>query len=219
MNLTIFDLDNTLINGDSDFAWGEFLVEKQIVDGDDYAQCNHQFYRDYEAGKLDINAYLHFCLKVLAQHPKEQLLKWRRQFVEEKILPMQQPKALALIEKHREVGDTLLILTATNRFITEPIAKLHGIDNLLASDVEVIDNRYTGKPTGIPCYKEGKIQRLNLWLKQQNTTYAKTTFYSDSHNDLPLLQNVDEPVAVDPDSQLLAHATNHNWPVISLRKT
>ncbi len=217
MNLAIFDLDNTLINGDSDHAWGEFLVERNIVDRQEYAHNNDKFYRDYKLGALDINAYLHFCLKVLAEHPLEQLLAWREQFLEEKIRPMLLPKAKALIEEHRKEGDTLLIITATNRFVTEPIAQLHGIDNLLASEAEKRNGRYTGKPTGIPCYQDGKITRLNQWLKQQEHRFDQSVFYSDSHNDLPLLKLVEKPVAVDPDPQLREYASKQGWSIRSLR--
>lgn len=219
MNLAIFDLDNTLINGDSDHAWGEFLVERNIVDRQEYALNNDKFYNDYKLGALDINAYLHFCLKVLAEHPLKQLYAWREQFLEEKIRPMLLPKAKALIEEHRKAGDTLLIITATNRFVTEPIAQLHGIDNLLASDAEKRDGRYTGKPTGVPCYQDGKITRLNQWLKQQEHSFDQSVFYSDSHNDLPLLKLVEKPVAVDPDPQLLEYARKQGWSIRSLRNS
>lgn len=218
MNLAIFDLDNTLINGDSDHAWGEFLVEHSIVNRQEYALNNDQFYQDYTRGALDINAYLHFCLKVLAEHPLEQLLRWREQFIEEKIQPLVLPKARALIETHRNAGDTLLIITATNRFVTEPIAKLYGIDHLLASEAEMREGSYTGKPCGIPCYQEGKITRLNNWLKEQGLSFSQSTFYSDSHNDLPLLKQVNRPVAVDPDPQLLTFAAEHGWSICSLRE-
>lgn len=219
MNLAIFDLDNTLINGDSDHAWGEFLVERNIVNREEYAHNNDQFYRDYKLGALDINAYLNFCLKVLAEHPLKQLLTWREQFLEEKIRPMLLPKAKALIEEHRNAGDTLLIITATNRFVTEPIAQLYGIDNLLASEAEKRNGCYTGKPTGVPCYQDGKITRLNQWLKQKEHSFTHRIFYSDSHNDLPLLKLVEKPVAVDPDPQLLKYASEQGWSIRSLRNS
>jgi HAD superfamily hydrolase (TIGR01490 family) len=219
MNLAIFDLDNTLINGDSDHAWGEFLVERHIVDQEEYAHNNDKFYRDYKLGALDINAYLHFCLKVLAEHSLDQLFAWREQFLEEKIRPMLLPKAMTLIDEHRKAGDTLLIITATNRFVTEPIAQLHGINNLLASEAEKKNGRYTGKPTGVPCYQAGKITRLNQWLEQQENDFDQRVFYSDSHNDLPLLKLVEKPVAVDPDAQLLEYANKQGWSICSLRDT
>ncbi|MBV1873284.1 MAG: HAD-IB family hydrolase [Gammaproteobacteria bacterium] len=219
MALAIFDLDNTLLNGDSDHAWGEFLVEKKIVDAEHYARSNNDFYRDYQQGSLDINAYLNFCLEVLSQHPLQQLQQWRSQFIEEKIKPMQLPRAHTLIEKHRSAGDTLLIITATNHFVTAPIAELLNINHLLASEAEFIDGAYTGKPTGIPCYQSGKISRLETWLKQTKLSLKNSTFYSDSHNDLPLLEKVDQPVAIDPDPQLHEIATARGWPVRSLRET
>ena len=217
MNLAIFDLDNTLIKGDSDHAWGEFLVERQIVDIEIYAKRNHEFYRDYQRGALDIDTYLNFCLQVLSQHPMQQLLAWRDQFINEKIKPLVLPKAEALIDEHRSAGDTLLIITATNRFVTEPIAALLKIDHLLASEVEQVNGRFTGKPAGIPCYQHGKILRLQEWLQGQGLTPSHSTFYSDSHNDLPLLKEVDAPVAIDPDPELRAYATEHGWPIRSLR--
>lgn len=217
MNLAIFDLDNTLIKGDSDHAWGEFLVERQIVDIEIYAKRNHEFYRDYQRGALDIDTYLNFCLQVLSQHPMQQLLAWRDQFIDEKIKPLVLPKAEALIDEHRSAGDTLLIITATNRFVTEPIAALLKIDHLLASEVEQVNGRFTGKPAGIPCYQHGKILRLQEWLQSQRLTPSHSTFYSDSHNDLPLLKEVDAPIAIDPDPELRAYATEHGWPIRSLR--
>lgn len=217
MNLAIFDLDNTLIKGDSDHAWGEFLVKRQLVDVEYYAKRNHAFYADYLRGALDIEAYLNFCLQILSQHPKHQLLSWREEFIEEKIKPMLLPKAEELINAHRTAGDTLLIITATNRFVTEPIAELLNIEHLLASEVEEIDGVFTGKPCGIPCYQHGKIQRLDAWLAQQGFKPQRCAFYSDSHNDLPLLKQVDMPVAIDPDPVLRAHAAEHGWPIRSLR--
>lgn len=217
MNLAIFDLDNTLIKGDSDHAWGEFLVERQLVDVDYYARRNHAFYADYLRGALDIQAYLNFCLQILSQHPKQQLLRWRAEFIQEKIKPLLLPKAEQLINSHRAAGDILLIITATNRFVTEPIAELLNIEHLLASEVEEQNGAYTGRPTGTPCYQEGKIQRLEDWLKNQGFSPRHSTFYSDSHNDLPLLKQVDAPVAIDPDPVLRAYASEHGWPIRSLR--
>ena len=219
MALAIFDLDNTLLNGDSDHAWGEFLVNKGIVDTEHYARCNNGFYQDYQQGCLDIDAYLNFCLEVLSLHPLHQLQQWRSQFIEEKIKPMLLPKAQALIEKHRNAGDTLLIITATNQFVTSPIAELLKIKHLLASEAELIDGLYTGKPIGIPCYQSGKISRLNIWLKHTSLNLKGSTFYSDSHNDLPLLEKVDHPVAIDPDPQLHQIATQRGWPIRSLRES
>ena len=202
MSLAIFDLDNTLLRGDSDHAWGEFIVAHRIVDPDEYKARNDQFFNDYLAGRLDIRVYLNFCLQLLGEHPTEQLDVWHQQFMQEKILPIVLPKALALIERHRQAGDTLMII---------------GIDLLLATECERQDGRYTGQTTDIPCFREGKVTRLERWLLENNRTLEGSYFYSDSHNDLPLLGMVDNPVAVDPDDTLRAHAEAQGWPVISLR--
>jgi HAD superfamily hydrolase (TIGR01490 family) len=218
MQLAIFDLDNTLLAGDSDYLWGRFLVEQGLVDGAAYEQQNQVFYDQYVAGTLDIHAFARFSLAPLAAHPTAALHAWRAQFLREKIEPIVAPLAPALLERHRAQGDHLLITTATNRFITEPIAELLGVDSLIATDPELVDGRYTGRLTGIPNFREGKVQRLDLWLAQhapQGTT--RTSCYSDSHNDLPLLMRADRPVAVDPDDRLRALAQARGWPVISLR--
>ena len=217
MSLTIFDLDNTLISDDSDHLWGEFLVEKKLVNGDEYATANTQFYNDYCQGKLDIDGYLRFALSFLADHPIEKLHQWREQFVDEKIRPLVLPAAQKLVEKHRNNGDTLMVITATNRFVTEPIVKLFGIPTMLATEPEFIDGRYTGKYVDEPCYQEGKVSRLTNWLANSNSNLSNSTFYSDSHNDIPLLKKVTHPVAVDPDEQLKNHAIEHNWAIITLR--
>ena len=217
MTLAIFDLDNTLIGGDSDYLWGCFVCEQGLVDGDQFAARNEQFYADYQAGKLDIRAYLRFALSPLVGQSPETLAAWHREFMASKIEPILLPKAAALIESHRERGHELLIVTATNHFITRPIADVLGIAELLACEAEMLDGRYTGEPTGVPSYHEGKVTRLRAWLADRDTTLAGAYFYSDSHNDLPLLKLVDHPVAVDPDPTLLAHAEAAGWPVISLR--
>ena len=217
MSLTIFDLDNTLISDDSDHLWGEFLVEKKLVDGDHYAKANTQFYNDYCQGKLDINEYLQFALAFLAEHPIDKLYQWRDQFIEEKIHPLVLPAAQGLVEKHRDKGDTLMVITATNRFVTEPIVELFGIDTMLATEPEFINGRYTGQYVGMPCYQEGKVSRLTDWLAQHQLDLSNSTFYSDSHNDIPLLKTVTNPIAVDPDETLKQYANKHNWPIITLR--
>ncbi|OAH97687.1 HAD family hydrolase [Methylomonas methanica] len=218
MSLAIFDLDNTLIADDSDFLWGQFLVDRGIVDKEQYEQANKKFYEDYKHGTLDIVEFLHFSLAPLAQHDAEQLYRWRAEFVETLIKPIMLEAAQALVEKHRAAGDTLLVITATNRFVTEPIVKLYGIDNLLATTPEFLDGRYTGKFNGTPCFQQGKVAQLNDWLANSTETLAGSCFYSDSHNDLPLLNLVDQPVAVDPDEKLREVARQANWPIISLRK-
>jgi len=218
MSLAIFDLDNTLIGDDSDHLWGQFLVDQGIVDKEQYEAANQQFYDDYKAGQLDIVAFLNFSLKVLTLHSPEKLFRWRQQFIEEKIRPVMLPAAAELIEKHRKRGDTLLVITATNRFVTEPIVKLLGIENLLATEPETLNGRYTGHFTDTPCYQDGKVVRLNHWLLQSTEDLQGSYFYSDSHNDLPLLERVEHPIAVDPDDILRKEANNRDWSIISLRE-
>ena len=217
MALAIFDLDNTLIAGDSDHGWGEFLVANDKVDANHYQRMNDQFYVDYEAGCLDILAYLEFSLAPLAATSMEELAALHLKFMQQIISPLRLPKAEALIEQHRQAGDRLLVITSTNRFIVEPICQALGIDELLATDPEIIDGRYTGKIVGTPTYQEGKVERLKLWLSENNETLAGSYFYSDSINDLPLLLEVEKPVAVDPDDALSAEATSRGWDIISLR--
>ena len=217
MSLAIFDLDNTLIAGDSDVLWGEFLVQRGLVDAESYRRENQRFYDDYLRGDLDIYACLTFALKPLSEHPLSQLKQLHQQYMQEKIEPILLPSALALIESHRQRGDRLLIITATNRFITAPIAERLGITDLLATDPEQQGDRYTGQVTGIPCYKEGKVQRLQIWLAEQQCDLQGSWFYSDSHNDIPLLEKVDHPVATDPDDSLRAIAEQRGWNIISLR--
>jgi HAD superfamily hydrolase (TIGR01490 family) len=217
MSLAIFDLDNTLLAGDSDHAWGEFLVEQGLVDGSWYKAQNDRFYADYCAGQLDIIAYSEFVFAVLTRHDTATLAAWHARFMADKVSAMILPKGRALIEQHRAAGDRLLIITATNSFITRPIASALGVDELLATDPERVDGRYTGKVAGIPCYKEGKIARLQAWLAEQGESAAGACFYSDSRNDIPLLEYVSRPVAVDPDAVLKAHAEALGWPVMSLR--
>tara|TARA_R110002074_G_scaffold114782_1_gene245397 strand:- start:24707 stop:25360 length:654 start_codon:yes stop_codon:yes gene_type:complete len=217
MSLAIFDLDNTLISDDSDHLWGQFLVEKKLVDSEHYDRVNTQFYRDYCQGNLDIDQYLTFALSFLAEHPLEKLHQWREQFINEKIRPLVLPAAQALVKKHADMGDTLIVITATNQFVTEPIVKLFGIPNMLATEPELIDGRYTGRYVNEPCYQQGKVTRLNQWLDSNNADLTDSTFYSDSHNDIPLLEKVSHPIAVDPDEKLKQHADENSWRIISLR--
>lgn len=217
MHLAIFDLDHTLLADDSDYLWGRYMVEKGLVDGPTYEAQNEVFYRQYRDGTLDIHEFSRFSLAPLAAHPLAEMLALRTRFVKDKIEPVVAPLAPALLEKHRAQGHTLLIMTATNRFITEPIATLLGVDHLIATDPEFVDGRYTGRLTGIPNFRGGKVQRLDLWLAQHGIEAPHIHFYSDSHNDLPLLLRAHDAVAVDPDATLLAEATRRGWPVISLR--
>ena len=217
VTLAIFDLDNTLIGGDSDNLWGQFLCEQGLVDGADFGAMNDQFYEDYKAGRLNIDAYLRFALAPLVGRPRDLLEQWHRDFMASKIQPIMLPRAFKLIEEHRSRGHELLIITATNSFITRPIATALGIETLLACEGEIVDGLYTGEPSGILTYHTGKVRRLQDWLEGRDATLAGAYFYSDSHNDLPLLELVDNPVAVDPDEALRARAVAEAWPIISLR--
>ena len=220
MDLAIFDLDNTLLAGDSDYQWGEFLIDIGVVERAAHASINDQFYADYKVGKLDINAFLEFQLKPLSQNPRATLDAWHRQFMVQKIQPMMTEKSKALVEKHRANGDLLLIITATNSFVTGPIATAFGIPNLIGTDPEEVNGEFTGRVIGTPSFQQGKITRLNEWLLARGQTlsdFGTTWFYSDSHNDLPLMKLVDQPIAVNPDPLLEAYANDHAWPIISLR--
>ena len=217
MALAIFDLDHTLLAGDSDHAWGQFLVDKEIVDPEHHQKQNDYFYEQYKAGCLDIHEYLAFALKPLSNQPLQQMLALREEFLEHRIQPLVTEKARQLIQQHREQGDDLLIITATNAFVTRPIGKLLGIEQLIAPEPEIINGEYTGGIVGIPSFQQGKVIRLNDWLEQHGKDLQGSWFYSDSHNDLPLLEKVDNPVAVDPDDILRDTATSKGWPVISLR--
>lgn len=217
MALAIFDLDNTLIAGDSDHAWGEFLIEQGHVDPGSYKRANDAFYQDYLRGELDIYAYQRFALEPLARFTPEQLNQLHQQFMALKIKPIMLPKAAELLAKHRQAGDFLLIITATNRFVTGPIAELLGVDDILATEPEQRDGRYTGNLVGTPCYQAGKVVRLNQWLETNAFDLKGSYFYSDSRNDIPLLERVDHPVAVDADQVLSEHAQALGWSHISLR--
>ncbi len=217
MALAIFDLDNTLIGGDSDYLWGQFVCESGIVDAAGFGAENDRFYEDYKSGNLDILAYLRFALTPLRGQPREVLDAWHRDFMRSKIEPIMLPKAARLVANHRDRGDDLLVITATNHFITRPIATALGIEELIACEGEIVDGMYTGEPAGTPSYHAGKITRLYEWLEGRDISLDGAYFYSDSHNDLPLLELIDKPVAVDPDETLHARAQALGWPIISLR--
>ena len=217
MSLAIFDLDNTLLAGDSDYLWGQFLIERSVVEREEYERENQRFYDEYRRGALDIFEFLAFQLRPLAEHDMRTLLKWRKQFVAEKIEPIVLVKARDLIEQHRRAGRTLVIITATNRFVTEPIAQLLEVTNLIATEPELVNGHYTGRVAGVPCFRDGKVARLEEWMKPRGFNLVDSWFYSDSLNDLPLLEMVTCPVAVDPDETLAEHAGIMQWPVISLR--
>ena len=220
MNLALFDLDNTILAGDSDYNWSRFLIQEGYLDGAIHAEKNEKFYADYKDGTLDIFAFVEFQFKPLARNPRSVLNQLLKKYVEEVIKPMITDKARALVKKHQEAGDLIIVITATNSFITKPIAALFGIENLIGTDPEVREGEFTGKVSGLPSFKEGKVTRLEAWLKGKNLSLAsfeKSYFYSDSHNDLPLMQKVTHPVAVDSDDVLSEYAKSKGWPQISLR--
>ena len=218
MALAIFDLDHTLLNGDSDYLWGEYMVAHDIVDAETYRSQNQQFLEDYQCGQLDNEIYLEFALKPLSRHSIEQLTIWRADFVENWIRPIIAKSTPGILEKHRNRGDTLLVISATNLFVTAPIAKLLDIPHILATEPEIMDNRYTGRYLGTPTFKEGKVTVLQTWLKNQPLSLDGSFFYSDSINDLPLLEQVTTAVTVSPDAALLAIAEQKGWPVIDLEE-
>ncbi|GDX60737.1 MAG: HAD family hydrolase [Nitrosospira sp.] len=220
MNLALFDLDNTLLIGDSDFEWAQFLIERHILDREKYEARNLEFYKQYRAGTLDIHKFLSFQLKPLSHHPRSQLDIWHHEFMEEKITQLIAPGARELIDKHKLAGDLCIIITATNYFVTAPIVRMLGIDHLIATEPEQKNGEFTGHVSGIPCFQEGKVTRLEQWLDEHNLTwlsFLNSWFYSDSLNDLPLLNKVTKPVAVNPDPTLRDHAQKNNWPIINLR--
>jgi HAD superfamily hydrolase (TIGR01490 family) len=218
--LALFDLDNTLLSGDSDYEWGQFLIDRGVLDREEYEAQNNIFFDQYKAGTLDIHAYLQFALGTLAKHTSGELEGWLGEFMETRISPMIGPKALELTERHLEAGDLCAVITATNSFVTAPIAREFGIAHLIATEPERAGGRFTGRVSGTPCFREGKIARLHAWLAGLRAPlegFGHSTFYSDSQNDLPLLSLVKEPVAVDPDETLAAEAARRGWRVISLR--
>ena len=217
MNLALFDLDNTLLAGDSDYEWAQYLIETGVLDRDTYEARNNAFYDQYKAGTLNIYEFLDYQLKPLSQHPRRVLDGWHVEYMKKKIHPMLRDSARALVARH--AGDVRVLITATNSFVTAPIARLFGIEHLIATEPEQKNGEFTGGVSGLPCFKEGKLKRLEAWLAARGETmqgYAQSWFYSDSHNDLPLMQRVTHPVAVDPDAKLKAHADTNGWPVMSL---
>jgi HAD superfamily hydrolase (TIGR01490 family) len=220
MNLALFDLDNTLLSGDSDFEWAQFLIGKGVLDREVHEAKNQAFYNDYKAGTLDIQAFLRFQLAPLARHPRAELDAWHREFMATRIRPLIGAPARALVRRHLDAGDLCALVTATNSFITGPICREFGIAHLVATVPAHEDGQFTGAPRGTPAFKDGKIARMNLWLEETGLwwgAFHRSFFYSDSHNDLPLLHRVTHPVAVDPDDTLRAHAESAGWPIQSLR--
>ncbi|MDA0629978.1 MAG: HAD-IB family hydrolase [Proteobacteria bacterium] len=217
MALAIFDLDNTLIAGDSDHSWGQFLCAEGLVDAQRFSHDNDRFYQDYQEGRLDIYAYLRFALAPLTGRSIEEVARLQQQFMRDWVEPMLLPAAFELLDKHRNRGDELVIITASNTVVTGPIAERLGVATLMGCDTEIVGGKYTGQPTGVPSFQEGKVTRLQDWLATTGHSLTGAWFYSDSHNDLPLLERVDNPVATDPDPQLAAVANDRGWPIISLR--
>jgi len=221
MRLVLFDLDNTLLAGDSDYEWGQFLVDRGVLERETYEAQNRAYYEQYAAGTLDIHEYLGFALRPLAAHEPADLARWHEEFMRLRIRPMMLPAAKALVRRHLDAGDLCAVITATNSFITAPIAREFGVAHLLATDPESRDGRFTGRVAGTPCFRDGKIARLEQWLAAQRLDLAgfdESVFYSDSHNDLPLLERVTRPVAVDPDPRLAAEARQRGWAVLTLRQ-
>jgi HAD superfamily hydrolase (TIGR01490 family) len=217
MTLAIFDLDHTLLDGDSDYLWGEFMIENQIVDEERYRSRNEKFYQDYQRGELDNDRYLEFSLQPLTLHSIDNLHRWRSDFVKTWIEPIIAPGSRALLDIHRSRGDTMMIISATNLFITAPIAELLDIPYILSTEPEVVDNRYTGRYLGTPTYMEGKVIALEAWLANSSHNLEGSYFYSDSINDLALLEQVSFPVAVNPDEKLSLIAKQRDWRVMDLR--
>jgi HAD superfamily hydrolase (TIGR01490 family) len=222
-NLALFDLDHTLIPTDSDHEWGRFMVKHGMVDAENFARENDRFFADYKAGKLDIHAYLVAMLTPLARYSRAQLAEYHQMYMHEVIKPAIVPAALELVRQHRDAGDLCCMVTATNEFITGPIAAVFGVEKLIACEAETVDGQphsdYTGRPTGTPSYKEGKIVRTEAWLASLGKTWSdfeRSYFYSDSHNDIPLLQKVTDPIATNPDDTLRAHAQANGWRILEL---
>ena len=217
MPLAIFDLDNTLLSCDSDYEWGQFLVRKKIVDAVEYDKANKYFYEEYKNGTLDITEFSAFSFKPLSMNSIDTLNALHREFLDEVIKPNITQNSRSLIQKHKDANDTLLVITATNSFITRPIVTELGIDELLATEPKIVDGNYTTEIEGTPCFQEGKVKRLSVWLKENKQTLKNSSFYSDSNNDLSLLEAVDNAIAVDPDEILEKTAIENGWPIISLR--
>jgi HAD superfamily hydrolase (TIGR01490 family) len=220
MELALFDLDNTLLDGDSDFEWAQYLIDQGVLERAKYESRNQAFYDQYKAGTLNITEFLEFQLAPLAKYPRAQLDTWHRAFLAERVLPMVKPKARVLVQDFRSRGALCVLVTATNSFVTAPIAKSFGIEHLIATDLEEINGQFTGRPRGTPSFREGKVTRLNEWLSGRNTAlgaFSKSWFYSDSANDIPLMEHVTDPIAVDPDERLAETARSRGWAILNLK--
>ncbi|MFT7126814.1 MAG: HAD superfamily hydrolase (TIGR01490 family) [Pseudoalteromonas tetraodonis] len=216
MKLAIFDLDNTLLKGDSDFMWGQFICKHGLVDREAFESKNRDFHLQYQAGTLDPAEFLEFALKPLTRYSPGELARWHKRYMKDVIMGCIEDSARALVEQHREMGHTLLVITATNEFVTAPIVAEFGIEHLIAPRVELVDGRYTGKSPGSPCLGEGKVIRFNEWLAETGNSVEESWFYSDSRNDIPLLEVVEHPIAANPDDTLRAHAKSKGWPIMEL---
>jgi HAD superfamily hydrolase (TIGR01490 family) len=217
--LALFDLDNTLLSGDSDYEWAQFLIERGVLERATYEARNEHFFRQYKSGRLDIHEFLEFQLAPLARYPREQLDAWHGEFMQSKATPMIRTKGRDLVRRHLDSGHLCAVVTSTNSFITAPIVREFGVEHLLATELEVRDGRFTGKPSGTPCFRQGKVTRVAEWLGARGETlgsFSASWFYSDSLNDLPLLERVTRPVAVDPDETLRGEALARGWNIISL---
>jgi HAD superfamily hydrolase (TIGR01490 family) len=220
MNLALFDLDNTLLSGDSDFEWAQFLISQGVLDREVHEARNIEFFEQYKAGTLDIHAFLDFQLAPLSRHSRAELDAWHLEFVRTRIRPIIAPAARQLVARHAGNGDLLAIVTATNSFVTGPIAREFNIPHLIATIPAQENGRFTGQSRGMPSFREGKIVRVDAWLESLGLwlgSFEQSWFYSDSHNDLPLLEKVTHPVAVDADETLTRVATQRGWQQISLR--
>ena len=220
MRLTLFDLDNTLLSGDSDYGWGQFAIRHRLVDAATYEVKNAGFYAAYQQGNLDQMAYLEFCLEPLTHRSRDELDDWHRRFMTETIEPMMSAAGKSLVRQRLDAGDVVAVVTSTNSFITGPIARAYSIPSLIATEAELDGDRYTGRIVGVPAFRGGKVERVHGWLAargEQLADYAEIWFYSDSTNDLPLLEAVTHPVVVDPDDGLRAIALSRGWPLVSLR--
>lgn len=219
-NIALFDLDHTLIPIDSDFEWGQFLCRVGAVDADEFARRNAEFFAQYQAGTLDPVEYLEFALGTLAQFPRSKLDALHQQFMQEVINPALLPAAYDLIKKHQDQGDLIAIITATNRFVTAPIAIALGVEHLMAAEPELDANgNITGKLLGVPSSGAGKVVHLQDWLVKKDlqlSDFTHSYFYSDSQNDIPLLERVSHPVATNPNAKLSAHALAKGWPQLHL---
>lgn len=217
--LALFDLDNTLLSGDSDYEWAQFLIERGVLERAKYEARNQHFSRQYKEGRLDIHEFLDFQLAPLARYPRAKLNEWHGEFMQAKVRPLIRGKGKELVQRHIRQGHLCAIVTSTNAFITAPIAREFGVNHLLATELEVHNGRFTGRPSGTPCFRQGKVTCLAEWLGGRGQTLASfpaSWFYSDSLNDLPLLERVTHPVAVDPDETLRREALGRGWPIISL---